>query len=115
MREIRFDTISGKIEDVGSTGACVQFNEWYDKAGLDLYFYDNLEVKQISLTKDELHALALIMCATKFVDVPSLQTEAEEYVSGSLQRAKQKLEREAEAVIPSEITGLTDYEKVLQL
>ena len=55
------------------------------------------------------------MCATKFVDVPSLQPEAEEYVTGSLQRAKEKLEREKMAVTPSPVTGLTDYDKVLQL
>lgn len=114
MKDIRFNCISGKIEDIGSTQACVQFNEWHDRAGLDLHFYSKFddEIKTISLTKDELHLLALVMSATKYVDVSSVETEATEIIETSENRRKEREIKEQMAIIPSPLTGLIDYGKL---
>ena len=114
MRDIRFNCISGKLEDVGATQACIQFNEWHDRAGLDLHFYNKFddEVKTISLTKDELHSLALVISATKYVDIPSVEAEANDIVVSSEKRREEKRIKEQMALAPSPLTGLVDYNKL---
>jgi len=117
MKDIRHDTISGKIENIGTTEACLQFNEWHDKYGLDLHFYSphDDEIKTISLTKDEMHCLAVVMAATNSVDLTSAELEAKEMIEESEKRRKEKEEKERLAIIPNPITGFTDLNKVLEL
>jgi hypothetical protein len=112
MKDIRFDCISGKIEDIGATQACVEFNEWHNRAGLDLNFYSDGELKTVSLTRDELHCMALVISATKYVDVPSLADEAEQIIKDSEKRREERKRKEELAVTPSPLTGLTDYHKL---
>jgi hypothetical protein len=117
MKDIRYNCISGKIEDIGTTEACLQFNEWHDKYGIDFHFYSKHddEIKTISLTKDEMHCLAVVMAATNSVDLKSAEIEANEMIDDSEKRRKEKEEREKLALIPNPITGYTDLNKVLEL
>jgi hypothetical protein len=117
MKDIRYNCISGKIENIGTTQACVQFNEWHDKAGIDFHIYNPFddEIKTISLTKDEMHCLAVVMAATNSVDLPSAEIEAKEMKEESEKRRKEKEEKEKLACIPNPITGFTDLNKALEL
>jgi hypothetical protein len=112
MKDIRFDCISGKIEDIGASQACVEFNEWHNRGGLDLNFYSDDEVKTVSLTRDELHCLALVISATKYVDVPSLADEAEQIIKNSEKRREERKLKEQIALSPSPLTGLVDYSRL---
>lgn len=115
MKDIRFDCISGKIEDIGSSQACVQFNEWHDRGGLDFHFYTDGDLRTISLSKDELHCVALVLGATKYIDVQSVAGEADQIIEDSEKRRKEKREKEELAITPHMLTGLTDYQKVMEL
>jgi hypothetical protein len=77
MNNIKFNSISGKIEDSGRTAVCAEFNTWHNEQGIDLTFYgDPEEIKTISLSKDELHCIAVIASAINYIDIPEASKEA---------------------------------------
>jgi hypothetical protein len=87
MNDIKFDAVVGKLEDVGVTEACVEFSQWHSNQGVDLTFYGDIDdIKRISLSKDELHCIAVLSIASGFIDFSAAEKEAKELISISEKR-----------------------------
>jgi hypothetical protein len=109
MNDIRNDGIVGKIEDIGTTEACVEFSEWHSKQGLDLFFYADInDLKRISLTKDELHALCLALASINYVDMQAVIIESKELLEKIEKRKEWEKEKRAKMVMPHFLTGMAD-------
>jgi len=109
MNDIRNDGIVGKIEDIGTTEACVEFSEWHSKQGLDLFFYADInDLKRISLTKDELHALCLVLASINYVDMQAVIIESKELLEKIEKRKEWEKEKRAKMVMPHFLTGMAD-------
>lgn len=97
MNNIKFNSISGKIEDSGRTAVCVEFNTWHNEQGIDLTFYgDPEETKTISLSKDELHCIAVIAAAINYIDIPEATKEAASLLELSEKRLALQKEKYAQ-------------------
>lgn len=89
MNDIKFDGVVGKLEDIGVTEACVEFSQWHSTQGVDLTFYGDIDdIRKISLSKDELHCIAVLSIASGFVDYTAAEIEAKELISVSEKRKK---------------------------
>jgi hypothetical protein len=109
MNDIRSDGIIGKIEDIGTTEACVEFSEWHSKQGLDLFFYADIEdLKRISLTKDELHALCVALASINYVDMQAVVLESKELLEKLEKRKHWLEEKKSKMIIPHFMTGMGD-------
>ncbi len=109
MNDIRFDAFAGKLENIGTTEACVEFTEWHSKLGIDFLFYgDPDDLRKISLTKDELHALVVSCIATNFVDVDAARVEAKELLEKSEKRQKWIKEKKENMGVGHILTGMAD-------
>jgi hypothetical protein len=106
MNNIRYDIFSGRLEGIGSTGACVEFTEWHDKNGIDFMFYSDGDIREISLSKDEAHSICLAISSMGYVDLDAVKIETTELVTNSEnRREKLKKLREKQAE-PSVFTGM---------
>ena len=111
MNDIRFDSFVGKLEDVGTTEACVEFTEWHSKVGMDLLFYGDVDdLRRISLTKDELHCLAVICIATNFVDIDAAKIEAKKLLEKSEKRQKFIADKKSKMAVAHVLTGMGDMD-----
>lgn len=88
MRNIRKDAISGVIDDIGQTMTTIQFNEWWGKEGMDFVLYTPMgdETKNLSLSRDELHALVVAAVCSGYVDGPSAIEDAKAMIEESKQK-----------------------------
>jgi hypothetical protein len=88
MRNIRKDAISGVIDDIGRTQTTIQFNEWWGKEGMDFVLYTPMgdETKNLSLSRDELHALVVASICSGYVDGESAIEDAKAMVEESKQK-----------------------------
>jgi hypothetical protein len=109
MNDIRFDGINGKLENIGTTEACLEFSEWNSKLGLDLLFYgDTDDLRKISLTKDELHCLAVISIASGYIDIDTAKLEAESLLENSKKIREFIAEKKQRMTKPHVLTGCGD-------
>jgi len=105
MNNIKFNSISGKIEDSGRTAVCVEFNTWHNDQGIDLTFYgDPEEIKTISLSKDELHCIAVIASAINYIDIPEASKEATSLLELSEKRLALEKEKYEQMAAPNALT-----------
>ena len=105
MNDIKFNSISGKIEDSGRTAVCAEFNTWHNEQGIDLTFYgDPEEIKTISLSKDELHCIAVIAAAINYIDIPEATKEAASLLELSENRLALQKEKYAQMTAPNALT-----------
>ena len=88
MRNIRKDAISGVIDDIGRTQTTIQFNEWWGKEGMDFVLYTPMgdETKNLSLSRDELHAIVVASICSGYVDVESAIENAKDMIEESKQK-----------------------------
>jgi hypothetical protein len=88
MRNIRKDTISGVIDDIGRTQTTIQFNEWWGKEGMDFVLYTPMgdETKNLSLSRDELHALVVASICSGYVDGPAAIEDAKAMIEESKEK-----------------------------
>lgn len=88
MRNIRKDAISGVIDDIGQTMTTIQFSEWWGKEGMDFVLYTPMgdETKNLSLSRDELHALVVAAVCSGYVDGPSAIEDAKSMIEESKQK-----------------------------
>ena len=93
MKNIRYDAISGVIDDIGRTQTTIQFSEWWGKEGLDFVLYTPMgdETKTLSLSRDELHALVVASICSGYVDAQGAINDAE-----SMKEESKKYEEEQE-------------------
>ena len=75
MNDIRRNSITGVIETEGLTKVNLHFSEWWNGEGMDFDFDDK---KKICLHLDEMHALAVALVATGYIDVEAVQEEADD-------------------------------------
>lgn len=109
MNDIRNDGIIGKLEDIGTTEACVEFSEWHSKQGLDLFFYADInDLKRISLTKDELHALCLALASINYVDMQAVIIESKELMEKMEKRREWEKKKREQMTMPHFLTGMAD-------
>ena len=97
MRNIRNDAISGVIDNIGRTETTIQFNEWWGKEGMDFVLYTPMgdETKNLSLSRDELHALVVASVCSGYVD----GLAAFEDAKSMIQESKEKKIKDAEILI----------------
>jgi hypothetical protein len=82
---------------------------------MDLFFYgDSEDLRRISLTKDELHCLAVICIATGFVDVDAAKIEAKELLEKSEKRQKWIKEKKENMAVGHMLTGMADMDLVTE-
>lgn len=82
--DIRHNNMAGVYrEEDDMTNVDIHFAEWWNGEGLDFTLTDG---KRISLSTDELKALAVIAIATKMVDIKDCLSAAEEMLKQSAQR-----------------------------
>jgi hypothetical protein len=114
MKDIRFNTTSGFIESIGRSSTSLEFIEWWGKEGMQFDFYNPMddEVKTISLTKDEIHALVTATIASNFVDVDSAKKDAEEMKVESDKRREEYEKNKNLALLPDQITGLGNLDRL---
>lgn len=88
MRNIRKDAISGVIDDIGRTQTTIQFNEWWGKEGMDFVLYTPIgdETKNLSLSRDELHAIVVAAVCSGYVDGESAIEDAKAMIEESKQK-----------------------------
>ena len=88
MRNIRKDAISGVIDDIGRTQTTIQFNEWWGKEGMDFVLYTPMgdETKNLSLSRDELHAIVVASICSGYVDAESAIENAKDMIEESKQK-----------------------------
>ena len=109
MNDIRFDGINGKLENIGTTEACVEFNEWNSKLGMDVLFYgDTEDLRRISLTKDELHCLAVISIASGYIDIDAAKLEASSLLENSKKIQEFIALKKQQMTAPHKLTGCGD-------
>lgn len=109
MNDIRNDAIVGKIEDIGTTEACIEFSEWHSKQGLDLFFYGDMDdLKKISLTKDELYALCLALASINYVDMQAVIVESKELLEKIEKRKGWLEEKRLRMSTPNFLTTMGD-------
>lgn len=83
MNDIRRNSITGVIETEGLTKVNLHFSEWWNGEGMDFDFDDK---KKFCLHLDEMHALAVALVATGYIDVEAVQQEADELNSAAKRR-----------------------------
>jgi hypothetical protein len=109
MNDIRNDGIVGKLEDIGTTEACIEFSEWHSKQGLDLFFYGDIDdLKKISLTKDELHALCLALTSINYVDMQAVMIESKDLLEKIEKRKVWLEDKKSKMATPHFLTGMGD-------
>lgn len=109
MNDIRNDGIVGKLEDIGTTEACIEFSEWHSKQGLDLFFYGDIDdLKKISLTKDELHALCLALTSINYVDMQAVMIESKNLLEKIEKRKVWIEDKKRKMTTPHFLTGMGD-------
>lgn len=88
MRNIRKDAISGVMDDIGRTQTTIQFSEWWGKEGMDFVLYTPMgdETKNLSLSRDELHALVVASICSGYVDGPAAIEDAKAMIEESKQK-----------------------------
>lgn len=108
MKNIRFDTISGIIEDIGLTRTSLHFSEWWGKEGMDINLYNEIddEARTISLSRDELHAIAVAAVACNYIDFESVKIESETIIEESKKRKEELAKKYMEAAMADPLTGL---------
>ena len=96
MRNIRKDAISGVIDDIGRTETTIQFNEWWGKEGMDFVLYTPMgdETKNLSLSRDELHAIVVAAICSGYVDGEAAIEDAK----AMIQESKQKMIEDAKTL-----------------
>jgi hypothetical protein len=108
MRDIKFDTISGIIEDIGLTRTSLHFSEWWGREGMDINLYNEIDddARTISLSRDELHAIAVAAISCNYIDFESVKIESESIIEESKKRKEELNKKYMDAAMGDSITGL---------
>lgn len=107
MNNIRYDIVSGRLENIGVTSACVEFTEWHDKNGIDFMFFSDGDIRELAISKDEVHSLCVAIAALGYADMDAVKMEAAELVEKSEKR-RDKLDFLRERQATPTLTGLGD-------
>lgn len=116
MRNIRKDAISGVIDDIGRTQTTIQFNEWWGKEGMDFVLYTPMgdETKNLSLSRDELHALVVASICSGYVDGPSAIEDAKAMIEESKQKMIDDAEKLEKRNAPNTFTQQGDLNVLME-
>lgn len=110
MNNIRHDISSGRLENIGSTEACLEFVEWHDKRGLDLMFYSDGDIRELSMTKDEAHCLVVALSALNYVDLEAAKLEGSELLTKSEERREKLKELRSKQLAINPLTQMGSLE-----
>jgi len=106
MRNIRKDSISGVIDNIGRSQTSIHFSEWWGKEGMDFVIYSPIgdETTNLSLTRDELSALVSAALASGYVDGESAVAEAKQIIEESNEKAIKDAETLLKRNVPNAFT-----------
>jgi hypothetical protein len=116
MRNIRKDAISGVIDDIGRTETTIQFNEWWGKEGMDFVLYTPMgdETKNLSLSRDELHAIVVAAICSGYVDGPAAIDDAQAMIDESKQKIIEDQEKLYKRNAPNSLTMQGDLNVLME-
>ena len=116
MRNIRKDSISGMIDNIGTTQTSIHFSEWWGKEGMDFVIYTPMEddSKTLSLTRDELSALVSAAIASGYVDGEAAVAEAKEIIKESNEKAIKDAENLFKRNSPNPLTLQGDLDILME-
>lgn len=116
MRNIRKDAISGVIDDIGRTQTTIQFSEWWGKEGMDFVLYTPIgdETKNLSLTRDEMHAMVVAAICSGYVDGESAIEDAKAMIKESNEKAKADVEKLYLRNAPNSLTMQGDLNVLME-
>ena len=116
MRNVRKDAIAGVIDDIGRTQTTIQFNEWWGKEGMDFVLYTPMgdETKNLSLSRDELHALVVASICSGYVDGPAAIEDAKAMIEESKQKMLDDAEKLHKRNAPSSMTMQGDLNVLME-
>lgn len=89
MNDIRDNGIVGIVQ-VGDDGNdCIHFSEWWNGEGLDICFNTDLNKDiKLSLHINELHALAVAMVISKYINIKDVEEEVERTIEDIKKRKR---------------------------
>lgn len=89
MNDIRNNGIVGVVQVGDDDKDFIHFSEWWNGEGLDIYLNtnSNKDIK-LSLHIDELHALAVAMVISKYINIEDLEEEVERTIEDIKKRKK---------------------------
>lgn len=70
----------------------IHFNEWWNGEGMDFHIQSSKKDERVSLTLDELRAIAVIAHAVGMIELDGIEQEAKELLSDSIERRKSIVE-----------------------
>ena len=116
MRNIRKDSISGVIDNIGASQTSIHFSEWWGKEGMDFVIYSPIgdETTNLSLTRDELSALVSAAIASGYVDGDSAVAEAKEIIKESNEKAIKDAEKRLKMNTPNSMTLQGDLQILME-
>ena len=90
MNDIRNNGIVGVVQVGDDDKDFIHFSEWWNGDGLDICLntYSNKDIK-LSLHIDELHALAVAMVISKYINIEDVEEEVERTIEDIKKRKNQ--------------------------
>lgn len=89
MNDIRANGIVGIVQVGDDDKDFIHFSEWWNGEGLDIYFNTDLNKDiKLSLHIDELHALAVAMVISKYINIEDVTKEVEQTIEDIKKRKR---------------------------
>lgn len=89
MNDIRANGIVGIIQVGDDDKDYIHFSEWWNGEGLDICFNTDLNKDiKLSLHIDELHALAVAMVISKYINIEDVEEEVERTIEDIKKRKR---------------------------
>ena len=89
MNDIRANGIVGIVQVGDDDKDFIHFSEWWNGEGLDIYFNTDLNKDiKLSLHIDELHALAVAMVISKYINIEDVTKEVEQIIEDIKKRKR---------------------------